>query len=111
MERTGYIYVMAHPKLQGCKVGVAIDPYKRLMNANVHCPCNEFHMVEKFPVFDEDPYELEKKIFSYLTTSYGNNLDTRLKGEWFDLTPERTVDLIRRYFHLRSRAPQLVAVK
>lgn len=95
-----YIYVIG-PKVGPQKIGITKDLKSRLKAIQTGNPDKLFiHHFEEVETKQVRP--LEKKI--HLELSY-----KKLKGEWFDLTPEEAVDFLT-YFTIRYGDDLLIRV-
>lgn len=86
--KEGYVYVITHPKLEGVKIGSAIDVDKRLSQYNVCCPRKEFKLYTY--IFSMDRAELETVIHTKLQ-------EDRLEGEWFAVCPKDAKELLLKH--------------
>ena len=88
-ERTrsdGFLYVIAHPRLKGVKVGRAFDPESRLRGYQTGCPERAYYLAHVSHYF-EDCVAQEKRVHEELAAH-------RMQGEWFDVAPARAAAVI-----------------
>jgi len=85
----GFLYIIAHPRLPGIKIGRAFDPASRLRGYQTGCPERAYYLAHVSPYF-EDCVAHEKTIHDTLSP-------WRLQGEWFSLpvsTASRLLDTL-----------------
>ena len=66
-----FIYVMGNTEAKICKIGVSIDPYKRLIGVQTGCP----YIIEIIKIF-KGSYTIEKAL-------HKKYAGYKLNGEWF----------------------------
>ena len=96
-ERTrkdGFLYIIAHPRLPGYKVGRAFDPESRLAGYQTGCPERAYYLRHVSSYF-EDCVEIERRVHSALA-------EHRMEGEWFDISPVHIINLIDEQSPFRS---------
>lgn len=88
MERRkdGFVYVIAHPRLSGIKIGRACNPRARLRNYQTGCPRRQY--VLRYAEYFEDAHLAEAQVHLRLS-SY------RLEGEWFAVNAHEAQEAIK----------------
>ena len=74
-RRDGFLYIIAHPNLEGIKIGRAFDPESRLRGYQTGCPNRQYHLVH-VSHYLEDCFVAERTVHEALD-------HYRLSGEWF----------------------------
>lgn len=94
VREDGFLYIIAHPRLPGYKVGRAFNPESRLAGYQTGCPERAYYLRYVSPYF-ESCVEIEKRVHAAL-------IEHRLEGEWFDISPVHIINVIERQSPFRS---------
>lgn len=92
----GFLYIIAHPRLPGMKIGRAFNPESRLRSYQTGCPERAYELLHVSPYF-EDCVTLEKMVHAALSLH-------RLEGEWFNVGEQFARDIIDRQSPFRAVA-------
>ncbi len=85
--KAGFLYVIYHPDYPfQAKIGLAVDPKRRLAAANTWSPTSRFRL--SGAVHFTDAPKVERVAHKLLS-------DRRSRGEWFKLRPKEALSFLR----------------
>lgn len=97
-SRSGWLYIIDTPAMPGIeKIGCSqrIDPLQRV--AELSSASVPFPFIVRGLVFSDDVFTLENEVHKYFHEQRVNK--TNLHKEFFYVTPEQVIDVLRKKFH------------